>query len=521
MSDQNHRVPVAFLSYARFNNQLDEDRISDFCKRLAGEVEAVTGEPFEIFQDLRNIRVGQQWKERVEQALGSTTLLIAILSPSFFKSEYCRKEIEQFLNREARLGRNDLIIPVNYIGMDRLKNPERDPDDFFETMKSRQAFDWTKLRFAERDSSNLSVAINELALQIKDALGRFVTVPDIRKAPAQAPRADIDLITEPVTQTDHAKVTQPQIRVVDFLRGPYFTLAKAVSDADPGDRILVRPGTYEQGLVLDKPLEIINEGKTEEVIVQAHGANALAFRTTLGRIVNITLRQLGGGDYFAVDIVQGRLNIEGCHIESVSLAGISVHGTEADPVIRNNRIRGCLKSGVVMFDHARGTLEENDIAENNGFGVVIRDGANPVLRSNNIHNNEQGGVMTDGSLGRIEDNAISGNNGEGVVVANGANPVLQRNKIFRNTRAGIYVYDRGSSTVRENKIFDNHNSGIAIRTEGNPIIQENSISGNNGKGVWCNDRAAGVVENNDLGNNNFGAFWKSDDCTTRYVGNKE
>jgi hypothetical protein len=69
MSDQNLRIPVAFLSYARFNNQLDEDRISDFCKRLAGEVEAVTGEPFEIFQDLRNIRVGQQWKERPSRFL--------------------------------------------------------------------------------------------------------------------------------------------------------------------------------------------------------------------------------------------------------------------------------------------------------------------------------------------------------------------------------------------------------------------------------------------------------------------
>jgi parallel beta-helix repeat protein len=144
-----------------------------------------------------------------------------------------------------------------------------------------------------------------------------------------------------------------------------------------------------------------------------------------------------------------------------------------------------------VFDRARGTLENNDITENKAFGVVIRDGANPVLRSNLIHGNEPGEVSVDEGLGRIEDNTISDNRGEGVLVANEATPFLQRNKIFGNERAGIYLCDRGGSTVRENKIFDNHNSGIAIRTEGNPIIQENWISGNNGKGVWCSDRAAG------------------------------
>jgi hypothetical protein len=62
---------------------------------------------------------------------------------------------------------------------------------------------------------------------------------------------------------------------------------------------------------------------------------------------------------------------------------------------------------------------------------------------------------------------------------------------------------------------------VAIRTHADPVIQKNVIRGNNGKGVWCKDAAAGLVENNDLRYNAFGAFWKSDDCTTRYVGNRE
>jgi parallel beta-helix repeat protein len=316
-------------------------------------------------------------------------------------------------------------------------------------------------------------------------------------------------------------VSSPLVRVVDGLREPHLTLADVVRAAHPGDRIVVRPGTYEGGIVLDKPLELLGEGEPSGIVVEATGANALVFRATLGRVANLTFKQRGGGDYFAVDIAQGRLTLEGCRIESASLAGVAVHGAETAPIIRNNQIRRCGQSGVVVFDGASGWLEENEIVHNGAFGVLVRDVSAPVLRGNQIRDNEHGGVQFDHGAGRLEDNEISGNRAEGVLVAAGAAPVLQRNRIFKNAKAGIYVYDQAAPVVRQNQIFDNLNSGIAIRTGGNPIIQENTINGNNGKGVWCNDQAAGVVENNNLSNNNFGAFWKSNDSSTRYVDNRE
>ena len=42
-------------------------------------------------------------------------MLIPILTPSFFNSEPCRAELEQFLEREKELGRNDLVLPLYYI----------------------------------------------------------------------------------------------------------------------------------------------------------------------------------------------------------------------------------------------------------------------------------------------------------------------------------------------------------------------------------------------------------------------
>ena len=523
--------PTAFLSYVRFNDQHDVEALSKLSARLEGEIRTVTGEPFKIFQDRRDIQVGQNWLERINEALDSVTLLIAILTPSFFRSDHCRAEMRHFLEREEKLKRNDLIIPIYYVDVPGLNGDEPGPHGLYEVVRSRQFYDWRELRFESLDSAQTWRELNRLAVQIRDALDLFAkTSPPKNQRPPDDQSDEGPQPAPPEEQTTQTgyelnrptRISEPPTLVVDSLRGPHTTLASAISVANAGDRLLVRPGTYEEGVVMDKPLEIIGQGKREEILIQAAGTNALAFRTTLGRVTNITLRQLGGGDYFAVDIGQGRLTLENCLIESDSLAGLAIHGGGADPIIRNNLIHRCRQSGVVVFDSGRGTLEGNDIADNAVCGVVIRDAGNPVLRGNQIHDNRQGGVQTErGAFGRIEDNHIFKNQREGIVIKDQANPVVRLNTIYKNTKAGIYVYDQGQGTLEGNEIHDNQNSGVAIRTGGNPIIQRNRITKNNGKGVWCNDHAMGVVENNDLRGNNFGAFWKSDNSTTRYAANRE
>ena len=103
--------PAALMSYARFNDQHDNGRISEFRGLLEGEVEAQTGQKFKIFQDRNDIAWGQNWRQRIEEALDEVTLLLVIITPNLFRSEECRKEVEQFLERERAQDRADLIFP--------------------------------------------------------------------------------------------------------------------------------------------------------------------------------------------------------------------------------------------------------------------------------------------------------------------------------------------------------------------------------------------------------------------------
>src|SRR5262249_51890207 len=131
---------------------------------------------------------------------------------------------------------------------------------------------------------------------------------------------------------------EPRTRIVDALyRGDYPTLTDALKAADPGDRILIRPGLYREGVVIDKPVEIVGDGELSEVVIEANGSNAVSFQANIARVANLTLRQTGGGATYCVDIAQGRLDLEGCDITSQGLTCVGIHDG-ADPRLRRNRI---------------------------------------------------------------------------------------------------------------------------------------------------------------------------------------
>ena len=169
-------------------------------------------------------------------------------------------------------------------------------------------------------------------------------------------------------------------------------MVATASNADPGDRILMLPAIYEEGIVIDKPLEIIGIGRLDKIIVRATGQNTISFKTTFGRVLNLTLRQMGDGDWFGVDISQGRLELDGCDVSSQGSSCVAVHGG-ADPRIRGNHIHGGKETGVIIYDNALGTLEDNDIFGNVLAGVAITNGGNPTLRRNRINDGQREGII--------------------------------------------------------------------------------------------------------------------------------
>ena len=459
--------PIAFMSYVRSDDEHEHGRLTEFRERLSAEVRMQTGEEFPIFQDREDIHWGENWKARIEESLDEVTFLVPIVTPGFFKSPACCDELRRFLKREEDLNRSDLILPVYYVDCPLLSDEKkRAKDELAQVIAERQYADWRELRFEPFTSPQIGKTFAQLAVQIREALDRTAPAGKAKagratRRRALRPSAEAQAGAESGAEGAEATArpvpkTEPPTRVVDPMhRGDHPTITEAITAASPGDRIVVRPGLYDEGLVIDKPLEIIGQGGPGEVVVQALGKNVVLFKTTMGRVANLTLRQTGGGEWYAVDIAQGRLELEDCDITSRSLACVAIYGG-ADPRLRRNRIHDSKAGGVFVYDDGQGTLEDNDIFANALSGIEIKTGGNPTMRRNRIHDGKDAGVFVlDNGQGTLEDNDIFANALAGVEIRTGGNPTLRRNRINGNAYQAVRVHQAGAGTIEDNDLRDN------------------------------------------------------------------
>lgn len=477
---------MAFMSYVRFDDQHENGRLTEFCQRLSGEVRMQTGEEFPIFQDRNDIQWGQNWKRRVVDSVDEATFLIPIITPNFFQSPACRDELTQFIEREKQLGRDDLILPVYYVECRLLNDPNRlADDDLAQVIASRQRADWRELRFEPLTLPDVGRMFAKMAVQISDALDRVgesqpagrSAAPTIDKnSPVSEPEPVSDL-AESLAQMAEAgqgpsPKTEPPTRIVDPMgRADHITISEAIQAANPGDRIMVRPGLYQEGIVIDKPLEIIGDGPRDDIVVQASGTVAIQFRTAMGRVSNLSLHQTGGDKGSCVNIFQGRLLLEDCDITSENLIGVHI-SEGADPRLLRNRIHSCKKFGVIVSGDGMGTLEANEIFENEGSGVVITTGGNPTLRRNRIHDGKRGGVLAlKNARGVLEDNDIIANAGNGVSISEGGTTILRGNRINQNGRYGVRINDSGGGTIEDNDLRDNTWGPWNISEDSEPLLK--------------------------------------------------
>jgi F-box protein 11 len=513
--------PAAFMSYVRFVDQHEGGRLTQFRERLAAEVQVQTGEEFLIFQDRNDIAWGQNWKARIDEALDAVTLLIPVITPAFFRSPACRDELTRFLERERDLDRQDLILPVYYVSTPELDDSKRrEADELAKVLTSRQYADWRELRFEPFTSPVVGKALAQLASRMRDSFWHEPPIQPSRprmSRPATTPAAGPKAIgAGQSAAAQPAAKTEPPTHVVDVFpnRGQFTTIGAAIKAARPGDRILVRPGLYQEGLVVNKPLEILGDGPVADIEVQARGRNAVAFRASIGRVANLTLRQVGGaGQWYGVDISQGRLELEGCNISSQSLTCVAIRDG-ADPRLRRNTIHDNVEGGVLVYDGGLGTLEDNYITANSLADVQIESGGNPTLRRNQIRGGPGiGGVLIrDSGLGTLEDNDITGSQSAGVEIDGGANPTLHRNQIHDNVECGVYVHDDGLGTLEDNDITANGQVGVEIESGGNPTLRRNRIKRNTHEAVRIHKRGRGVMQDNDLTGNEQGPWNIDEDC---------
>jgi len=167
------KLPLAFLSYAHFDDEHEGGKLRLLAERLSGEVRLQSGHEFPIFIDRKDLKWGQQWRSRIDESLDGATFLIPILTPSYFKSDYCRKELLYFFSREAELQRGDLVMPIYYVRCRELDDEDaRAADDLALRLHERQYKDWRRFRHESWKGPEIGRQLENMATEIVEALER-------------------------------------------------------------------------------------------------------------------------------------------------------------------------------------------------------------------------------------------------------------------------------------------------------------------------------------------------------------
>jgi parallel beta-helix repeat protein len=406
-------APIAFLSYVHDDDKASFGFISRLREHLEEEVRARDGDNgFAIFQDRKDIKWSQQWEKRLKQGVEGCALFLPVVTPRYFTSEPCRKELEQFLALEQSLGRDDLVLPLLFLDT---KGLDKDSDDPLKiAIAAHQWRDWRHLRRESQNSQLYLNALDEAAQRMVDILASLgpdrVKSPPPPKAP---PPDDNRMALEAMVRREPSPPPPPEpaALIVDGNGiGNFFTITDAIAAAQPGSRILVRPGTYEESLEIDKPLELIGDGPPGSVVVTTgSGKEVITATAAMGRIANLTLRQMGGIGY-GLWLRHGRMEIEDCDISGSGFRSVAIIGP-ACPTLRRNRIHGANGgSGLVVSGATACTIEDNDISGNQSSGLIIAKGATPLVRGNRIHGNGLYGCqIRGGSGGEFTGNTLTGN----------------------------------------------------------------------------------------------------------------
>ena len=234
---------------------------------------------------------------------------------------------------------------------------------------------------------------------------------------------------------------------VVYVPDDYPTIQQAVDNAAAGDTIVVRDGTYQENVAVNKALTIQSENGTANCVVSAANPDEHVFEVSADGV-----------------------SITGLMVENA--AGVNSAGKEA--------------AGVYLGAAEHCTISGNDVTGNN-LGIWLEDSCSNTLTDNNVHDNVYGIVVDSFSNNNVLMNNAATNNGDsGFVVASSSGNTFTNNTATDNSNYGIYLVDSSNNNTLYNNYFNNTNNAYddgtntwnTARTEGANIIGGPYLGGN-------------------------------------------
>jgi parallel beta-helix repeat protein len=296
--------------------------------------------------------------------------------------------------------------------------------------------------------------------------------------------------------TDYGQIAafgDPKTPVTIYVPDDYTTIQAAVDNASAGGTIIVRDGTYNENVDVNKRLTIRSENGSDSTIVTAANSSYSVFKVTADYVTISGFTVTEATEYLDTSGIY-LIDADYCNIydnkASNNEAGIYLYNS-SNNTIKNNAVNSNEGTGIVLDMSSKCNTITNNTASTNGVGIGLGrfTSSNIVTDNKLMNNNGDGGIYLYSSCDNKLINNNASNNNYGIYLIHSSNNTITGNTAFNNTDYDFYS-DEGS-----------HDNGIADFTISS---YPTTISFIYEHGIWIT--AVTVPEPDPAGKRNIGKY---------------
>jgi hypothetical protein len=252
--------------------------------------------------------------------------------------------------------------------------------------------------------------------------------------------------------------------------GSYPTVADALEVAPDGAVVTLAPGTYREQITLTgRRITVRATGDPASAILDAAGLDGAALSVTSGEVV-VEGVALTAGDYPAVAVSGGRLRLHRCELAAGYGPGLLASDGAVVDATEVRVVRG--QHGLVFSD-AGGTVETCEIRDVTDDGIIVRLGADPIIRGTTVAGCGYRGVYVY-QAGRptIERCDVSGTGDAGILVAHHSSPRILQTWVHETRGHGIMIGPGCGGEVDRCRVEQTAEPGIQVDERAHTAVTE-------------------------------------------------
>lgn len=165
-----------FISYSRRDNE--RGQVTALKAQIESSFRAFAGRDLRVFFDTHEIAGMDDWRQKIQRSLRDSQIFLAVLSPHYLTSSYCRWEWEDYVRYEAmRQCLGEGVAPVFFVTLPAAADPKTDQSiaHWIDEIQRRQTFDlrpWHDAGEQALEKAHVKATLEELNKSVRDRLNR-------------------------------------------------------------------------------------------------------------------------------------------------------------------------------------------------------------------------------------------------------------------------------------------------------------------------------------------------------------